>query len=62
MRAGRLVLRIGGTEYPLRVEFVEDDKKRALIREGFREKYGWPDALMSRFRGDRPQHMRLLSP
>ena len=61
-RAGRLVLRVGEIEYPLRVEFVEDDEKRALIKEGFREKYGWPDAMMSWFRGDRPQHMRLLSP
>jgi hypothetical protein len=62
LRTGRLVLRVGQTEYALHVEFVEDDEKLALIKEGFREKYGWPDAMMDWFRGERPQHMRLVSP
>ena len=56
-----LVLRIEGTEYPLRAEFVEDKDVRATIKLAFKKKYGVPDALISFVRGDRPKMMRLLA-
>ncbi|MHC4819725.1 MAG: hypothetical protein ACYTF8_16895 [Planctomycetota bacterium] len=55
-----LVLRIEGTEYPLRAEFVEDDAQREGIVASFREKYGWTDGMFNIFRGSRPRIMRLL--
>ena len=59
-RNPELVLRIEGTEYPLRAEFVEDDDVRARIEATFNEKYGLPDSLLGFVRGDRPKMMRLL--
>jgi len=52
-------LRVGETELNLRVAFVEDDTIRASVAAAFREKYGFPDAVMDLFRGDRPLIMRL---
>ena len=56
-----LVLRIEGTEFPLRAEFVEDDDLRATIKTTYNEKYGLPDTLLGFVRGDRPKMMRLLA-
>jgi len=55
-----LVLRVEGTEYPLRAEFVEDDTLRERIVASFREKYGWTDGALNFIRGSRPRIMRLL--
>ena len=55
-----LVLRVEGSEYPLRAEFVEDDTLRERIVASFREKYGWTDGALNFIRGSRPRIMRLL--
>jgi hypothetical protein len=60
VRDPEIVLEIEGREYPLRVEFVEDDALRERIGAAFREKYGWFDGFMQIFRGSRPKIMRLL--
>ena len=60
-RSGKLTLRIRDDEYPLNVEFEEDDTRRERIKQGFRDKYGWFDGLISGFRGAHPKHMRLVS-
>ena len=60
VRNPELFLRIQGTEYPLRAEFVEDDAERELIVAAFREKYGWFDGFMNVFRGARPRIMRMV--
>lgn len=59
-RDPRLVLRIGEASFPLRVEFVEDDALRGRVNDAYREKYGFSDAVISLFRGERPPIMRLL--
>ncbi|HEB90074.1 MAG TPA: DUF2255 family protein [Deltaproteobacteria bacterium] len=61
VRDGELTLRIGGQEYPLRVEFVEDESARERLTRGFREKYGWSDALIGWIRGSHPRIMHLVS-
>ena len=60
VRDPRAVLRIDETEYPMRVEFVEDDATREQVVAAFREKYGFTDAFIAVFRGSRPKIMRLL--
>jgi hypothetical protein len=54
-----IALRIEGTEYPVRVAFVEDDEEREAISAAFREKYGWIDGMLNVFRGSRPRIMRV---
>lgn len=61
VRDGKLTLRVGENEYPLRVEFEEDDARRERIKQGFRDKYGWFDGLIGWVRGAHPKHMRLVS-
>ena len=61
VRSGQIILRTGETDYPMGVEFEEDDARRATIKQGFRDKYGWFDGMISWVRGDRPKHMRLVS-
>jgi hypothetical protein len=61
VRSGQIILRTGETDYPLGVEFEEDDERRATIKQGFRDKYGWFDGMISWVRGDRPKHIRLVS-
>ena len=60
-RSGELTLRIRDDEYPLNVEFEEDDTRRERIKRGFRDKYGWFDGFISWIRGAHPKHMRLVS-
>jgi len=62
VRTQSLILRVGDTEYDLRIEFEEADDTRARIKAAFREKYGWSDGMVSWIRGDRPKHMRMVSP
>ena len=61
VRSGQIILRVDEIDYPLSVEFEEDDARRAIIRQGFRDKYGWFDGMISWVRGDRPKHMRLVA-
>jgi hypothetical protein len=56
-----VVLRIEGTEYPLRVEFIEDEGLRERVSAEFREKYGWSDALISQIRGSNPDIMHMIA-
>ncbi len=59
VRNPEVTLRIGESEYPLRVEFVEDDALRARIEQTFRAKYGFSDSWIAMFRSERPKIMRL---
>ena len=61
VRSEKLTLRIDENEYPLSVEFEEDEDLRARIKQGFRDKYGWSDGLIGWIRGSHPLHMRLVS-
>ena len=61
VRTGRLILRIGENEMPLRVEFVEDEAARERLTQGFREKYGWSDAMLGWIRGSHPRLMHLVT-
>ena len=61
VRSGQIILRVEEIDYPSSVEFEEDDARREEIRQGFRDKYGWFDGMISWVRGDRPRHMRLIS-
>ena len=61
VRSGNLTLRIDENEYPLGVEFEEDEDLRARIEQGFRDKYGWSDGLIGWIRGNHPLHMHLVS-
>ena len=61
VRSGQIILRVEEIDYPSSVEFEEDDARREEIRQGFRDKYGWFDGMISWVRGDRPRHMRLVS-
>lgn len=61
VRSGNLTLRIDENEYPLGVEFEEDEDLRAQIEQGFRDKYGWSDGLIGWIRGNHPLHMHLVS-
>ena len=54
-----VVLRIEGTEYPLRASFVTDESLREEIIRTFRAKYGWTDGLLNIVRGRYPRIMRL---
>ena len=58
-RDPQIALRVGEIDHPVRAEFVEDDADRERITAGFREKYGWSDAMISWMRGSRPRIMRL---
>ena len=61
VRSGQIILRVEEIDYSLSVEFEEDDARRERIKQGFRDKYGWFDGMISWVRGDRPRHMRLVS-
>lgn len=41
-------VRMQGTDYPVRAEFVTEHEEKALIDDAFAEKYGWLDRLMFR--------------
>ena len=59
-RNADVVLRVEGEAYELRVEFIEDDALRDRVKDTFREKYGFSDAMISITRGFRPSIMRLV--
>lgn len=56
-----IVLRIEGTEYPLRADFIENEELRARVTAEFREKYGFSDVLISPIRGSNPNIMHMIS-
>jgi hypothetical protein len=60
-RNPEVVLRIGETEYPLRVEHVEDEALRERVGQAFRDKHGFTDALVSLFRHRHPKIMHLVA-
>ena len=59
-RNPEIVLRIGETELPLRVEFVTDETERDAVKAALRAKYGFSDWILSPFRGSNPKIMRLI--
>jgi hypothetical protein len=59
VRSPELELRALGSDYPMRVEFVEDDGLRERVSQAFREKYGFSDWAVSWIRGSRPKIMHL---
>lgn len=56
-----VVLRIEGKEYPLRAEFIENDRLRERVVAAFRAKYGWFDGFINFVRGKRPNIMHMIS-
>jgi len=56
-----VVLRIEGVEYPLRAEFIENEKLRERVTAAFHAKYGWVDSLVHMTRGGRPNIMHMIS-
>jgi len=59
--ASDVVLRIEGADYPLRAEFIENEKLRERVTEAFHAKYGWVDSLVHVTRGGRPNIMHMIS-
>lgn len=59
-RNPEIVLRIGETELPLRVEFVTDATERDAVKSAMRAKYGFWDWVLSPLRGRNPKIMRLV--
>jgi len=59
-RNPEIVLRIGETELPLRVEFVTDQSERDAVKAAFRAKHGFSDWILSPVRGRNPKIMRLV--
>jgi hypothetical protein len=47
-----VVVRIAGTDYPLRAESTTDPALRARVNEVFRAKYGFMDRMLSWFGND----------
>jgi hypothetical protein len=45
-----VVVRVEGTEYPLRAVKVTDSETYEAVTRAFREKYGWSDRLTGLFR------------
>jgi hypothetical protein len=60
VRNPEMTLRVEESEYPLRVEFIEDDALRARVEQTFREKHGFSDSFIAFFRSERPKIMRLV--
>ena len=56
-----VVLKIEGKEYPLRAEFIENDKLRERVTAAFHAKYGWVDSMVHLTRGGRPNIMHMIS-
>jgi hypothetical protein len=47
-RDANFKVRLQGTDYPVRAEFVTEHEDKALIDDAFAEKYGWLDSIMFR--------------
>lgn len=59
-RDPNVALRIEGTEYLMRADFIEDETLRARVIAAFREKYGWFDGFVDFVRGSHPKIMHML--
>jgi len=59
-RNPEIVLRIGETELPLRVEFVTDQTERDAVKDALRAKHGFSDWILNPIRGKNPKIMRLV--
>jgi hypothetical protein len=57
-----LVLRVEGTEHPLRAFFVTDAPLRGRVIQAFRDKYGWEDRLLGVFGDDADARIIRLDP
>jgi hypothetical protein len=56
-------IRLRGTDYPLRAEFVEEKEEKARIDDAFAEKYGWLErVLFPQERGETHQNYARLRP
>ncbi len=56
-------IRLLGSDYPLRVEFVTEHEKKARIDDAFVEKYGWLERVMFRQeRGETHENYARLRP
>ena len=53
------MVRIEEVEYPLRAVEVEGDALVAAVDAASAEKYGWQDAVITFFRTDTPDLLRL---
>lgn len=47
-----VIVRVAGSEYPLRAESITDTSVRARVNEVFRAKYGFMDRMLSWFGND----------
>jgi hypothetical protein len=54
-----IVLRLGETEIPVQVEFIEDEDLRGKVVATFREKYGFSDSVIALIRGSHPRIMQV---
>jgi hypothetical protein len=59
-RNPEIILRIGETELPLRVEFVTDQTERDAVKAALRAKHGFSDWILNPIRGKNPKIMRLV--
>jgi hypothetical protein len=57
-----LLLRVEGTEHPLRAFFVTDPPLRGRVIQAFRDKYGWEDRLLGLFGDDADARIIRLDP
>ena len=55
-----VTLRIQDSEYPLRVELVDDPGLSQRVEDAFRAKYGWVDRALDLVRSGSPHIMKLL--
>ncbi|HKE11583.1 MAG TPA: DUF2255 family protein [Myxococcota bacterium] len=55
-----VTLRVQGSDYPLRVEVVEEPDLRQRVEDAFRAKYGWVDRALEVVRSGSPHIMKLL--
>ena len=58
-RDPELLVRIEGVEYPLRAVEVSGDEMVAAVDAASAEKYGWQNSVITFFRQDAPDLMRL---
>ncbi|MBW2242312.1 MAG: DUF2255 family protein [Deltaproteobacteria bacterium] len=61
-RGSEVKIRAGEVELDVQAEEEEDAEVYDRVEEAFKEKYGWMQRLMSRFRTTRPTVLRLLPP
>ena len=58
-RKPEIGVRVGGAEYAVRAEPIEDESLREQVIAKFREKYGWSDRMVAWFFPGRPHIVKL---